>query len=109
MMDEIKKGGNDIDDYKLLVIGSNNKKFNFNIFRKALSFLSAIYHGEISLKEANFSQWKMDEKLEELRGYRPENAEREEISGVFMQANDMLEYKGKIIEAFRDGTFLSEH
>ena len=56
MMDEIKKGGNDIDVYKLLVIGSNNKKFNFNIFRKALSFLSAIYHDEISLKEAKFSQ-----------------------------------------------------
>ena len=26
-----------------------------------------------------------------------------------MQANDILEYRDKIIEAFRDGTFLSEH
>ena len=26
-----------------------------------------------------------------------------------MQANDMLKYRNKIIEAFRDGTFLSEH
>ena len=26
-----------------------------------------------------------------------------------MQANDILEYMDKIIEAFRDGTFLSEH
>ena len=26
-----------------------------------------------------------------------------------MQANDMLEYRDKIIEAFRDGTFSSEH
>ena len=26
-----------------------------------------------------------------------------------MEANDLLEYRDKIIEAFRDGTFLSEH
>ena len=26
-----------------------------------------------------------------------------------MQANDMLKYRDKIIEAFRDGTFSSEH
>ena len=26
-----------------------------------------------------------------------------------MQENDLLEYKGKIIKAFKDGTFLSEH
>ena len=26
-----------------------------------------------------------------------------------MKVNDMLEYRDKIIEAFRDGTFLSEH
>ena len=26
-----------------------------------------------------------------------------------MQANDMLEYRDKIIETFKDGTFLSEH
>ena len=26
-----------------------------------------------------------------------------------MQANDMLEYRDKIVQAFRDGTFSSEH
>ena len=26
-----------------------------------------------------------------------------------MQATDLLEYKNKIIDAFKDGTFLSEH
>ena len=50
-------------------------------------------------------------KIEELKfDYRPENAEeKEEINGVLMQANDMLEYWDKIIEAFKDGTFSSEH
>ena len=33
----------------------------------------------------------------------------EEINGVLMQANDLLEYRGKIIKAFKDGTFMSEH
>ena len=51
----------------------------------------------------------MEKKIEQLRGYRPENAEREEISGVLMQANGILEYRKKIIEAFKDGTLLSEH
>ena len=37
-----------------------------------VSFLSAVYNGEISLKEADISQRKMEEKIEELRGYRPE-------------------------------------
>ena len=26
-----------------------------------------------------------------------------------MQANDLLEYRGKVIKAFKDGTLLSEH
>ena len=33
----------------------------------------------------------------------------EEINGVLMQANDLLEYIDKIIKAFKDGTFMSEH
>ena len=51
-MDEIKEADSEIDDYKLLFIGSNKEKFNFNIFRKPLNFLSAIYNGEITLKRA---------------------------------------------------------
>ena len=35
--------------------------------------------------------------------------ERKEINRVLMQANELLEYRNKIIEAFRDGTFLFEH
>ena len=38
--------------------------------------------------------------------YRPENSEEtEEIDKVLMQANDMLEYRDKIIMGFQDGTF----
>ena len=108
-MDEIKDADNGIDKYKLVFIGSDREKFNFNIFRMPISFLSAVYNGKISLKEAEVSQRKMEEKIEELKGYKPENAEREEINGVLMQANDILECRKKIIEAFRDGVFLSEH
>ena len=45
-----------INDGKLLFIGNNKKKFNFNTFKKLLNFLVAIYNGEISLKEAEFKQ-----------------------------------------------------
>ena len=82
MIDEINDADNDIDKYNLVFTDSDREKFNFNIFRIPLDFLSAIFNGEISLKEAEFSQRKMEKKIEQLRGYRPENAEREEISGV---------------------------
>ena len=34
---------------------------------------------------------------------------KKEINGVLMQANDLLEYRNKIIDMFKDGTFSSEH
>ena len=55
VMDEIEDANDNTDFNKLLFIGSKNEKFNFNIFRIPVSFLSAIYNGEISLKEAEIS------------------------------------------------------
>ena len=111
-MDKIKDADDDIDIYKLVFSSNNRKKFNFYriTFRIPLNFLSAIYNGEISLKEAEISQRNLEKKIEELKfNYRSENAEeKEEINGVLMQANDLLEYRDKIIDAFKDGTFSSE-
>ena len=39
VMDEIKDADDDIDGGKLLFIGSNKEKFNFNTFRKPLNFI----------------------------------------------------------------------
>ena len=77
----------------------------------SLNFLSAIYNGEISLKKAEISQRNLEKKVGELKfNCRSTNKkEKEEINGVLMQANDLLKYGDKIIQAFRDGTFLSEH
>ena len=115
-MDEIKDADDEIDIYKLVFIGSYVKKFNFNTFSMSLNFHSAIYNGEISLKKAEISQKCFfseiqRKKIEELEfNYEPKNEkENEEINGVLMQSNDLLEYRDKIIEAFRDGTFSSEH
>ena len=55
-MYEIEEENDDIDICKLDFIGSDREKFNFNTFRMPLNFLSAIYNGEISLKEAEFKQ-----------------------------------------------------
>ena len=111
-MDEIEEANDDIDIYKVLFIVSNKKNFNFNTLIKIpLIFLSAIYNGEISLKEAEISQRKIEMKIEELKfNYKLKNEEeKEKINGVLMQANDLLEYRDKIIKAFKDGTFLSKH
>ena len=111
LIDEIEDANDDINDGRLLFIGSNRKKFNFNTFKKPLNFLSAIYNGEILLKEAEFSQKNLGKKIEELKfNYKPKNEkEKEEINQVLMQANDLLKYRDKIIDAFKDGTFLSEY
>ena len=110
-MDEIKDADKGIDVYRLVFIRSNRKEFNFDIFKMPLSFLSAIYNGEIIIKMAEISQRNLEKKIEDLKyNYKPENVEeKEEKNGVLMQANNMLEYRDKIIEAFRDGTFSSEH
>ena len=55
-MNETKDADDDIDNGKLFFIGSNKEKFNFNTFYMPLNFLSNIYNGKISLKEAEFKQ-----------------------------------------------------
>ena len=99
LMDEIKDVDDDIDNNKLLFIGSNKEKFNFNIFRMPLNFLSAIYNGEISLKEAEISQRNLEQKIEKLKfNYRSENAEeKKERNGVLMQANDCWNIEIKLL------------
>ena len=62
MKDEIEDADDDIDDGKLFFIGHNREKFNFNTFNKPLNFISAIYNGEISLKEAEFKHRNLEKK-----------------------------------------------
>ena len=111
MMDEIKDANDDINIHMLAFVGCDGEKFNFNTFRMLLDFLSAIYNGEISLKEADISQRNLEKKIEELNfDYRPKNEkEKEQINGLLMQANVLLEYRDNIIDAFKDGTFSSEY
>ena len=54
-MDEIEDADNYTEIHELVFIGSNKEKFNFNIFKMPLNFLSAIYNGKISFKEAEIS------------------------------------------------------
>ena len=61
-MVEIEGVNDDINDDKLLFIGSSQEKLDFNTFNKPLNFISAIYNGETSLKEAEFSKKKLGKK-----------------------------------------------
>ena len=110
-MDEIEDADNDIDYNKLLFIGSNKEKFNFKIFSMPLNFLLDKFNGKFTLKKAEINQRDLNKKIEELKyNYKPKDEkEKEEINEVLMHANDMLEYGDKIIDAFKNGTFSSEH
>ena len=50
LMDEIEDANNGIDYNKLLFIGSNKKKLNFNIFSTPFNFLLDIYNGDLNKK-----------------------------------------------------------
>ena len=110
MIDETEDD-DDVDINKLAFIGSNKETFNFNTFMVPSNLLSDIYNVEISLKEAGFNQRDLEKKIDDLKfGYKSKDKkEKEEKSQVLMQANDLLEYRDKIIDAFKDGIFLSEH
>ena len=110
LINEIKDADNDIGNGKLLFIGNNREKFYFNTFNKLLKFILAIYDREISLKEAEIKQRDLEKKVDLKFNYKPKNQkEKEEIYAVLMQANDLLEYRNKNIDAFENGTFLSDH
>ena len=55
-MDKIEDDDDYIDINKLAFIGSNKENFNFDTFGMSLYFISAIYNGRVSLKEAEFKQ-----------------------------------------------------
>ena len=110
LIDEIEEVNNDIDKHKLFFIGNNKEKFNFDAFRMLLNFLSDVYNGKISLKEAQLKQKDLEKEIENLQFYYiPKNKEeKDEKSQVLMQANDLLEYREKNIDAFKD-TFSPEY
>ena len=59
---KIEEVNNNIDIYKLVFIGNNKEKFNFNTFNMPLNFISDIYNGKTSLKEAEFKQRDLEKK-----------------------------------------------
>ena len=62
LMNKIEDADDDTDVYKPVFIGSNKEKFNFNTFNMPLNFISDIYNGKISLKEAEFKQRDLEKK-----------------------------------------------
>ena len=54
LMEEIKDVVKDIDIYKLVFIGSNKEKFDFNHFEMPLNSLLKFYNGQITLKRQKF-------------------------------------------------------
>ena len=92
-------------------IGSNKEKFNFNTFSTPFNFLLDIFNGKITFKKAKINQRNLNKKIEGLKyNYKLKNEkEKEEINEVLLHGNNMLEYGDKIIDAFKNGIFLSEH
>ena len=57
-----QNAGDDINNNKLLFVGSNKEKYNFNIFSMPLNFLLDIFNGKITLKKAEINQRDLTKK-----------------------------------------------
>ena len=74
LMDEIDDANDDTYYNKLLFIGSNKEKFDFNIFSTPSNFLLDIFNAKITLKKAEINQRDLNKKIEELKfNYKPKN------------------------------------
>ena len=111
LMNEIEGNDDDFDINRLVFIGNDREKFNFNTFRMTLNFLSAIYNGDIPLKEAEFKQRDFEKEIENLQFYyiSKNKEEEEKIERVLRHANDLLNCRGSTIKAFKDDISLSEN
>ena len=111
LMDEIEDNDDDFDINRLAFIGNDREKFNFNTFRMTLNFLSAIYNGKISLKEAEFKERDFEKEIENLQFYyiSKNKEEKEKIERVLRHANGLLNCRGSTIKAFKDDISLSEN
>ena len=78
-LEEMKDAVKDIDIYKLVFIGSNKEKFDFNHSEMPLNSLLKICNGQITLKEAEIYQRNLEKKIDELKyNYKPENVEEKQ-------------------------------
>ena len=85
---------------------SNGKEFNFYKFANLNLFGNKIFKAKTSIEDALEEQAKMEQLLMSLKKYNPSNdykinARKE----VLKNAEDLLETRNKIINAFTDGTF----
>ena len=96
-------------NFFLLIVKRKNLTLTFLV--RPLNLLLDIFNGKITLTKGEINQRDLGEKIEELKyDCKPKNEkEKKEISEILVHANDTLDNGDKIIEAFRDGTFWSEH
>ena len=59
-MIELEDAEDDLDKEKLMFVGSNGEKFNFNPFKTLPDFLSNTYHGKITFKKSRNASRKFE-------------------------------------------------
>ena len=60
LMIELEDAEDDLDKEKLMFVGSNGEKFNFNPFKILPDFLSNTYHGKITFKKSRNASRKFE-------------------------------------------------
>ena len=77
LLAELEDTEKDLNKKILNFVGSNREKFNVSTFKSPLDFLLNIYHGKITLKEAEFLQESLNEEIKRLKfDYKPNSLEK---------------------------------
>ena len=77
LLAELEDTEKDLNKKILNFVGSNREKFNVSTFKNPLDFLLNIYHGKITLKEAEFLQEILNKEIKRLKfDYKPNSLEK---------------------------------
>ena len=105
LIDEIKKEIEENEGKNFLCTHSNGKEYNFYKFGNLDLFGNKSFSGQTSIEDALEEQSKM-EKLMSLKKYKSSNDYKKNArKQVLKNAENLLETRNNIINAFRDGTF----
>ena len=101
---EINKEIKDNEDKNFSRTHSNGKEYNFYKFANLNLFGNKIFNGKISIEDALEEQAKMEKLLMSLKKYDPSNDYKIKTrKEVLKNAEELLQTRNKIINAFRAG------
>ena len=106
LADEVEKVSGENKNKKFLCFHSSGTPYDFNKFRDIKQFGNDIFHGRISIKQANDEQTEMKEEIAKLENYNPTNEHRVNSKDkILNNAKKLFDIRSSTVKAFGDDIF----